>query len=89
MRLHFAEQQAKRLHADPSGIASRNSHWMNRHTKPGVGWTSGKKISNHVTRNSERETTRDHGVDADQAATCVGKWAAGIARCQANIGLHP
>ncbi len=51
--------------------------------------TAGKKIPNGVTRNGERQPARDHRVDSDQPATRIGKWAAGIAWREADIGLHP
>jgi len=36
---------------------------MNGNAKPHVDRASGKKISDDVTRNSERQTARNHGVD--------------------------
>ena len=85
MRPHIEDYQAKAARRG----SSRNSYRTNGDTKPAVGRHSGKKIPNGVTRNGERQPTRYHGVDSDQSATRVGKWAAGIARREADIGLHP
>src|SRR5713226_8723260 len=88
MRLYFRQQQAEAVSAGER-IRSRNFYGMNGHAKPGVRRTGEKKILDGITGDGEREGSRNHGVNSDDAAACIGKRTARVSGRETNVGLHP
>jgi len=46
-----------------------------------------EEARHHITRHCQGEPTRDHRIDANHAAACVGEGATRVPRRQPEIGL--
>src|SRR5262249_54671453 len=84
--LDFENDQAKSP-AAASGL--RNERRMQRDAEAAIAWGCRKEITHCVAGNRQRQTARDHGVNADDAAARVGQWPSGVSRSQAHFGLYP